>query len=672
MIDASDLAVTLCWAASEGDLLEIKRLVAGGYDLNEPDYDGRTALHLACANGHLDVVHYLVNKNVKLAPIDRMGDAPLDDAKRSEHQEIVGYLEEALASSSGDLGSSSDAEAATSTAFIKKASAELLFESLDDDADGKVTKHDLFLALKQNGVQLDDPRLKETVTALAGHQDLQRITLEEFTEITNFNLTLIEKALTGQLSVPEFQAFCDDIIQIHDAAKPNEGGANANYIPQLDKVNPEYFGVSICTVDGQRFQHGDTGVPYSVQSTCKPINYCLALTERGEDKVHEHIGREPSGHGFNELALNSRDRPHNPMINAGAIMACSLIQPGLTADERFEYVLNQWRFLSGVQNPLEIGFDNAVCLSESRTSDRNRALGYFMKEKGAFPEGTDLEDILSFYFQCCSIQITCASQATVASTLANSGICPMTGKKLFEPDTTKHCLSLMYSCGMYDYSGEFAFKVGLPAKSGVSGNVMLVMPGVMGICIWSPRLDELGNSVRGIEFCKRLVEVYSFHNFDHLLTRSAKKDPCKRKYADRIESINKLCSAAANGDLNEIKRLQANGASLDGADYDGRTPMHLAASEGRSHVVKYLIDQGVFIGPNDRWGNTPLTDARRIDNAGIIALLEQRMPHSPLMPHAVFASLLPGGVESSVSRRPKHLFLPVRDRSQDAQRPASI
>ena len=334
-------------------------------------------------------------------------------------------------------------------------------------------------------MQLDDPRLKQTLDALSRFEDVQPISQEEFTQITNLNLSLIEKALTGQLVVPEFSNFCDQIKIIYDEVQPNKSGANANYIPQLDKVNPEYFGVSICTVDGQRFQHGDTGVPYSVQSTCKPINYCLALTERGEDKVHEHIGREPSGHGFNELALSSRDRLHNPMINAGAIMACSLIQPGLTADERFEYVLNQWRYLSGVQNPLEIGFDNAVCLSESRTSDRNRALGYFMKEKGAFPEGSELEDVLSFYFQSCSIQITCASQAVVASTLANSGICPTTGKKLFEPDTTKHCLSLMYSCGMYDYSGEFAFKVGLPAKSGVSGNVMLVIPGVMGICIWS-------------------------------------------------------------------------------------------------------------------------------------------------------------------------------------------
>ena len=528
-----------------------------------------------------------------------MGDKPIDDAKRSAHEDIVVYLNAILARELEGAPSAdscmADEDVESVYNLSKKSSSESLFDSLDDDADGKVTKRDLFLALQQNGVQLDDPRLKQTLDALSRFEDVQPISQEEFTQITNLNLSLIEKALTGQLVVPEFSNFCDQIKIIYDEVQPNKSGANANYIPQLDKVNPEYFGVSICTVDGQRFQHGDTGVPYSVQSTCKPINYCLALTERGEDKVHEHIGREPSGHGFNELALSSRDRPHNPMINAGAIMACSLIQPGLTADERFEYVLNQWRYLSGVQNPLEIGFDNAVCLSESRTSDRNRALGYFMKEKGAFPEGSELEDVLSFYFQSCSIQITCASQAVVASTLANSGICPTTGKKLFEPDTTKHCLSLMYSCGMYDYSGEFAFKVGLPAKSGVSGNVMLVIPGVMGICIWSPRLDDLGNSVRGIEFCKKLVDLYNFHNFDHLLTRSKKCDPRKRKYADRIERINKLCVAAANGDLNEIKRLHANGAALSDADYDGRTPLHLAASEGRSHIVKYFLEKSVSI-----------------------------------------------------------------------------
>ena len=240
--------------------------------------------------------------------------------------------------------------------------------------------------------------------------------------------------------------------------------------------------------------------------------------------MHEYIGREPSGHGFNEITLNSENKPHNPMINAGAIMACSLIKPDLSSASRFYYVLDGWQRLAGGKS---LSFSNSVFLSERDTSNRNFALGYFMKDQGGFPEGVNLEKILNFYFQCCSIEVDSRAQASVAATLANSGICPLTEDKVFSADVVKNCLSLMFSCGMYDYSGEFAFKVGLPAKSGVSGSLMLVIPNVMGICIYSPRLDKLGNSVRGIEFCKRLIKNYNFHNFDDLLNSSQKKDPRK-------------------------------------------------------------------------------------------------------------------------------------------------
>ena len=135
-----------------------------------------------------------------------------------------------------------------------------------------------------------------------------------------------------------------------------------------------------------------------------------------------------------------------------------------------------------------------------------------MKPVG-FPENTEINDILEFYFQCCSIELNCYSLSIVASTFANGGICPITNEKVLEPETVRHCLSLMYSCGMYDYSGEFAFTIGLPAKSGVAGAIMIVIPGIMGICVWSPNLDSHGNSVRGVDFCKQLCEIF---NFNHL------------------------------------------------------------------------------------------------------------------------------------------------------------
>lgn len=498
--------------------------------------------------------------------------------------------------------------------------SDRLFETLDITSDGKMIKSDLLDTLEDVGLLKGDPRLKQMHSELNNYFDKQPITASDFQKITHQNFALIEKAIKGDMVIPEFKTFCKEITKIYKSLKSNKGGKVADYIPQLKKVDPDAFAISVCTVDGQQFSIGDDDIHFSAQSTCKPINYCLALEERGEDKVHEYIGREPSGHGFNEITLNSENKPHNPMINAGAIMACSLIKPDLTSASRFDYVLDNWQKLAGGKS---LGFSNSVFLSERETSNRNFALGYFMKDQGGFPEGINLKEVLNFYFQCCSIEIDSKSQASVAATLANSGICPLTGEKIFSTDVTKNCLSLMFSCGMYDYSGEFAFKVGLPAKSGVSGSLMLVIPNVMGISIYSPRLDKLGNSVRGIEFCNRLIENYNFHNFDDLLNSSRKKDPRKRKYYDAINQINTLCLAASQGDLNEIKRLKSNRIPLDGVDYDGRGALHLAASEGRLHIIEYLIDQKINLSPKDHWGNTPLDDARRVGNKKVITLLSK-------------------------------------------------
>jgi glutaminase len=154
-----------------------------------------------------------------------------------------------------------------------------------------------------------------------------------------------------------------------------------------------------------------------------------------------------------------------------------------------------------------------------------------MKENKSFPKNTDLLETLEFYFRCCSVEHTTHAMAIFGATLANAGFCPLTNKSVFHPNTVKNCLSLMASCGMYDFSGEFFFSIGLPAKSGVGGGLLIVIPNLMGICLWSPALDNLGNTVKGIEFCKHLVSKYNFHHFDSLATRHpGKTDPrLKRK-----------------------------------------------------------------------------------------------------------------------------------------------
>ena len=261
------------------------------------------------------------------------------------------------------------------------------------------------------------------------------------------------------------------------------------------------------------------------------------------------------------------------MINAGAIMTSSLVRRDLPTADRLEYFSNIIKMLSGDHMP---GFSNAVFHSERETADRNFALAHHMRERGAFPEGTEINSTLDYYFAACSTEVTASTMSTIGATLANGGVCPELGNRVFAEETIKNCLSMMYSCGMYDYSGEFAFKVGIPAKSSVSGVIMAVIPNVLGMVIWSPRLDECGNSVRGVEFLKRIVDRFSFHNYDSLV-ESSKIDPRRLRHESETNLTYQAIYAASIGDINELRRIVAHGHDLNSADYDGRTPLHLAA-----------------------------------------------------------------------------------------------
>ena len=498
-----------------------------------------------------------------------------------------------------------------------------LAQTFKTDAQQRISLMELMARIRTTGIGTDDPRVRDVLADLADADDVDggRLTLDQFSAVCEASGGLIARALRGDLIVPDFPRLETELREIYASVGANTGGAVADYIPQLKRVDPDKFGIAVCTVDGQRFSIGDTNDLFCVQSICKPINYSLALEEHGDLTVHLHVGREPSGRGFNELSLTHDGLPHNPMINSGAIMTCSLLHRHDELADRFDYVAATWRRLSGTSR---VGFNNSVYLSERTTADRNFALGYFMREHGAFPAGTDLVETLEFYFQCCSIELDAQALAVVAATFANAGINPLTNEAVFKPSTARHCLSLMSSCGMYDYSGEFAFTIGLPAKSGVSGGLMLVVPGVMGVCIWSPRLDAVGNSVRGVAFCRELVTRYNFHVFDSLTVGedTDKRDPRRKKNEAEINGTMRLLYAASQGDLDELKAVLATGADPNVADYDGRTALHLAASEGHLGAVRFLLGAGARPAVTDRWGGTPLTDARRAKHSAVVDLLE--------------------------------------------------
>ncbi len=505
--------------------------------------------------------------------------------------------------------------------------ARQIFTAAKPEGAETISVSEFWAALERSGVSRYDRRLKETLKNASQREEGGRLDFSAFRDlISRENATLVHRALAGDLVVPDFVDFRNRLANIFEYCREIRTGAVADYIPQLARVDPDAYALGVCTVDGQQFTLGDDEETYCIQSTCKPVNYAIALDTVGRQTVHSHVGIEPSGRSFNELTLNNDGLPHNPMINAGAIMCASLIKPKLSQADRFDYVMSVWRSLSGGRRP---GFDNSVYLSEKETADRNFALAYFMRENNAFPPDTNLGNTLDFYFQCCSIEVDVGRMASVAATLANGGVCPLSNQRVFQSETVKDCLSLMYSCGMYDFSGEYAFTVGIPAKSGVSGALYMVVPGVCGIALWSPRLDKLGNTVRGVEFSKQLVSVFAFHNHANMVADHRLIDPRKSAIERDADEAAHLCAAAARGDLGELRRLIANGVDLGRSDYDGRTAMHLAASVGRDSIVRFLIDSGADALGRDRWGNTPIDDARRAKRPDIVTLLETAAAGGP-------------------------------------------
>jgi glutaminase len=436
------------------------------------------------------------------------------------------------------------------------------------------------------------------------------------------NPSLFLRIAEDSMVIPRWTEFSRSLGQIFNAQRGTIGGNVASYIPELASIPADKYGLSICSVEGQRAHFGDAQELFSIQSISKTISYCIALEEAGNDLLHDRIGREPSGHSFNAITLDPRRRPHNPMINAGAIVSCSFIRPKDSAAARFAHVFDTWKRLAGNG---AVSFNNTVFLSERDSADRNFALAYFLRENGAFSKETSVSATLDFYFQCCSIEMTCDSMAVVAATLANGGVNPLTNERVFSTSTVKHCLSLMHSCGMYDFSGEFAFLIGVPAKSGVGGGIMVVVPEKLGFCVWSPPLDENGNSVRGIEFCKALTSIYSFHNFDIVTGHDGGEriDPTLRNVSVGNARQVDLYWAAAHGDIKEMQRLVASGIDINAADYDGRTALHIAASDGKLHSVRYILQNGGHSDVVDRWGNSPLQDAERHEHPEIAALLEE-------------------------------------------------
>ncbi len=298
----------------------------------------------------------------------------------------------------------------------------------------------------------------------------------------------------------------DSYLQrLHERWAADRSGAVADYIPPLADADPDWFGIAIATTDGHCYEVGDSRRPFTIQSISKPFTYGLALADLGAAAVDAKVGVEPSGDAFNSISLApDSGRPLNPMINAGAITSASLVA-GADPAERERRIVAAYGAFAG----RELAVDAPVYESERDTGHRNRAIGHMLRGFGILED--DPETALDLYFRQCSVAVDCRDLSLMAATLANGGVNPLSGERALAREHVDRVLSVMTTCGMYDSAGEWVVDVGMPAKSGVAGGVLAVLPGQLGIAVFSPPLDPHGNSVRGIEVCRQVSEDLDLH-----------------------------------------------------------------------------------------------------------------------------------------------------------------
>jgi glutaminase len=399
----------------------------------------------------------------------------------------------------------------------------------------------------------------------------------------------------------------DYLEYLHAALAPVGDGALADYIPELTRADPAWFGIALATVDGHVYQAGDSRRPFTVQSISKAIAYGLALEDNGPEAVLGKVGVEPSGEAFNSISLEpGTGRPMNPMINAGAIATTALVR-----DEP-EPAIDRLLAAFGRYTGRTMTIDEAVFRSERETGHRNRAIAHLLRGHGVLER--DPQDATDLYFRQCSIEVTARDLALMGGCLANGGVNPVTGVVALRRRHVDKVLSVMSTCGMYDYSGGWVFNVGMPAKSGVGGGIMAVLPGQFGLGIFSPLLDAKGNSVRGIKACERLSRDFGLHMFNVARATSAtvlrRNSDCRRTRSRRERCAAELAILSEQGGRVRIFELQ--GELLFGS----AESVQLSMLEGISEADCLIVDFKRVAGLSDAAARLLLRLAERLVAAG--------------------------------------------------------
>lgn len=391
------------------------------------------------------------------------------------------------------------------------------------------------------------------------------------------------------------------LSSIWESVADRDDGVVADYIPELAKADPSVFGMSVATIDGQVASTGDL-VAFTIQSVSKPFVYALALADRGQQAVLERVGTEPTGDPFNSISLDRTGRAPNPMVNAGAMVTSNLVA-GATPYERWNRIIDGLSAFAGRR--LEV--DETVFESERSTGDRNRAIAYLMRSSELL--GDDVLNEVDLYFRQCSVLVDTRDLAIMGATLANAGRNPVTGEQVVPRDVVAPVLTIMATCGMYDYAGEWLYRVGLPAKSGVSGGVVASLPGQIGIGVHSPRLDERGNSVRGVAATEQLSGRLGLHL---LLPNERTRSGIRRTYTGVVGRSLRIRPSW------EAQYLDEHGHEIHVVELGGDQGFATAAE-----VVHRVLDDLDTV----RWFVLDLRRASRIDEAArsLFASLIERL-----------------------------------------------
>jgi len=570
--------------------------------VNEADYDKRTALHVAACEGKDNSVRLLLELGADIHALDIQGNTPLDDATREQQNATKRTLQHAACALGLKTPKSRRQGRVTDAGSLLRYFADTIVH--DEKNRRVVARNVLIETLGEYGINAEeDPRLEflEGLPESLHDENLHEIALR---------LPLLPRALRGELTVPNFSACCDKLEELfHTMCVDSEHVGYGDGDESLD----------LMTVDGQRLHLGRIKQTVPLDDLGSLIVFAVAVECLEEKDIDAVVGHEPSGENNDSRSVNSDDLPFNPFMWNGMLALLALLQAKIE---------DVWEVLCLVLTRVtgQTKIENDPSWEEQDKKKRFHlvvALLHSLIARGTLPQTTEHHAIVNLFFRLRSVVASTSELSCMAACFANGGVDIFKNEKVLQATTIKDILTLMFTTGCGAMSGEFCFRIGVPAKSSSVGVLLLVVPNLIGICNFGKAVNEQGVSKAGLKLSFSMGDEFNFHALAGNCTTSAKLDPSLYHLQTDMELCGNLHWAAKKGDISTLVYLRNLGFQLGYTDYDLRSPAHVAAASGRKNCLRYLHKNGVPIDEKDRWGNVPLDDAEKNGHEDIAKLLRK-------------------------------------------------